>query len=90
MIKHYDYDAEEFTVTTADGYNLTIYYVYSSKYVNNSLTPIILVPGMYDTSDSFCIHSYSLGKYKTIVLNSVNRFTSLSLSIKPFEILSNS
>lgn len=69
MIKHFGYDAEAFTVTTADGYILTINYVYSSKYVNSSLTPIILVPGMYDSSDSFCINSYSLGKYKTIALS---------------------
>lgn len=69
MIGHYGYDAEEFTVTTEDGYILTIYHVFSSKCVNNSLTPMILVPGMYDTSDSFCMHSYSLGKYESIPLS---------------------
>ncbi|XP_055316503.1 lipase 1-like isoform X2 [Sitodiplosis mosellana] len=63
MITYYGYVVVEFEVTTDDGYILTIFYMYSSKYVNDTLTPIILQPGMYDDTDSLCIHPYSLAYY---------------------------
>lgn len=66
LIKFNGYKVDSFTVTTADGYILTIFRCYSDKFPIDQLKPICLVHGMMDTSDTFCLNpgNQSLGTKK--------------------------
>ncbi|XP_031631496.1 gastric triacylglycerol lipase-like [Contarinia nasturtii] len=56
LIKYYGYIEDSFKVTTSDGYILTIFVCYSSKFTINQLKVIFLLHGMFDTSDTWCMN----------------------------------
>ncbi|XP_031633178.1 lipase 1-like [Contarinia nasturtii] len=56
LIKYYGYEVDSYNVTTEDGYILTIFRCYSSKFPMDELEPIILQHGMISTSDVFCMN----------------------------------
>lgn len=64
MITYYGYISDSFKVTTSDGYILTVFVCYSSKFALNELKVIFLVHGMFDSSDTWCMNrgNESLGK----------------------------
>lgn len=55
LIKYYGFVSEEFEVETEDGYVLKVFRCYSAKFSEVDRSPILLIPGMYDTSDTFCL-----------------------------------
>ncbi|XP_055314137.1 lipase 1-like isoform X2 [Sitodiplosis mosellana] len=55
LIGYYGFIAEEYDVETEDGYILKMFRCYSTKFAEEDRSPILLIPGMYDTSDTFCL-----------------------------------
>lgn len=59
----YGYQTDTKSVTTEDGYILTVYCVYNSTLLNLALNPVIAWHGLMDASHTFCLNyrNQSLG-----------------------------
>lgn len=72
LIEYYGYIAEQHTVTTEDGYILTVFRCNSKKSLTQPHRKAVIVQhGLLASSDDFCINdpSQSLGKKKTFGRN---------------------
>ncbi|XP_038209047.1 lipase 3-like [Zerene cesonia] len=60
LTQKYDYSSEEHTVTTQDGYNLKVFRI-RSKCETAKGYPVILLHGVYDSSDAWILAGPKLG-----------------------------
>lgn len=56
LVEYYGYESDTKSVTTDDGYILTVYCVYNSSARNPDLNPVIAWHGLMDASRTFCIN----------------------------------
>lgn len=57
LIEYYGYDAEEHSVVTEDGYNLTIFRCNSKGQSQNKKKVVVLHHGVLASSDDYCMNN---------------------------------
>lgn len=83
LCEYYGYKSEEFTVTTTDGYILTVFRCYGTI---TKKQPVLLIHGMMDSSDTWVMNpgNRSLGMWILQKLNS--NFKSLNILFGKFDL----